>query len=230
MPRPSSGIGTLQGHAGRRRLRRTLFPCQPARVRPRPARRGRARHGHRRASEGGARRRAAPLALPLRADRQRHQRGRSSSRSSAGSRARCASTGSRPSVEAHVMAAARVRERCGIPGTSERTTFLCRDKPAMKEALRAAGVPCAQSIGSADVAEIREFAATRGLPAHREAARRRGRLGHRAASTRQRSSTAALALLPGRSRSKRRRGGVHRGPRRLLRHDHDRRGASSTTS
>jgi hypothetical protein len=67
-------------------------------------------------------------------------------------------------VEAHVMAAARVRERCGIPGTSERTTFLCRDKPAMKEALRSAGVPCAQSIGSDDVAEIRDFAARVGFP------------------------------------------------------------------
>jgi formate-dependent phosphoribosylglycinamide formyltransferase (GAR transformylase) len=67
-------------------------------------------------------------------------------------------------IEAHVMAAARVRERCGIPGTSERTTFLCRDKPAMKEALRAAGVPCAQSIGSADVTEIRDFAGRVGFP------------------------------------------------------------------
>jgi hypothetical protein len=38
-------------------------------------------------------------------------------------------------VEAHIMAAARVREAAGIPGTSTRTAFLCRDKPAMKEAL-----------------------------------------------------------------------------------------------
>jgi formate-dependent phosphoribosylglycinamide formyltransferase (GAR transformylase) len=67
-------------------------------------------------------------------------------------------------VEAHVMTAARVREACGIPGTSVRTTFLCRDKPAMKDALRAAGVPCAQSIGSSDVAEIRDFAARVGFP------------------------------------------------------------------
>jgi len=67
-------------------------------------------------------------------------------------------------VEAHVMAAARVRERCGIPGTSVRTTYLCRDKPAMKEALRAAGVPCARSIGSSDAAEIRAFAAEAGYP------------------------------------------------------------------
>jgi carbamoylphosphate synthase large subunit len=34
----------------------------------------------------------------------------------------------------------------------------------MKDALRAAGVPCAQSIGSADAAEIRDFAARIGFP------------------------------------------------------------------
>jgi carbamoylphosphate synthase large subunit len=67
-------------------------------------------------------------------------------------------------VEAHVMCAARVREKCGIPGTSVQTTFLCRDKPAMKEALRQAGVPCAQSIGSSDPKEIRDFAARVGFP------------------------------------------------------------------
>jgi formate-dependent phosphoribosylglycinamide formyltransferase (GAR transformylase) len=67
-------------------------------------------------------------------------------------------------VEAHVMAAARVREKCGIPGTSVETTFLCRDKPAMKEALRRAGVPCAQSIGSSDRAEIFAFAERVGFP------------------------------------------------------------------
>ena len=67
-------------------------------------------------------------------------------------------------VEAHVMAAAEVRARCGIPGTSVRTAFLCRDKPAMKDALREAGVPCAASIGSSDPAEIRDFAARIGYP------------------------------------------------------------------
>ena len=67
-------------------------------------------------------------------------------------------------VESHVMAAARVRERCGIPGSSVESTYLCRDKPAMKEALRKAGVPCAQSIGSSDVAEIKDFAARVGFP------------------------------------------------------------------
>ena len=67
-------------------------------------------------------------------------------------------------VEAHVMCAAVVRERCGIPGTSVKTTWLCRDKPAMKEALRAAGVPCAQSLGSDNLEEIRDFAARVGFP------------------------------------------------------------------
>ncbi len=67
-------------------------------------------------------------------------------------------------VEAHVMAAAKVRELCGIPGTSVETAFLCRDKPAMKEALRKAGVPCAQSIGSSDKAEILAFAERVGFP------------------------------------------------------------------
>src|SRR5688572_5383741 len=41
-------------------------------------------------------------------------------------------------VEAHMMTAARVREKCGIKGTSAKATFLCRDKPSMKAALRAA--------------------------------------------------------------------------------------------
>jgi carbamoylphosphate synthase large subunit len=67
-------------------------------------------------------------------------------------------------VEAHVMAAAKVREICGIPGTTTRTAFLCRDKPAMKEVLREAGVPCAQSIGSSDKAEILAFAEKVGFP------------------------------------------------------------------
>jgi carbamoylphosphate synthase large subunit len=67
-------------------------------------------------------------------------------------------------VEAHVTAAAAVRERCGIPGTSVHTTFLCRDKPSMKEALRKAGIPCAQSIGSGDREEITDFARRVGYP------------------------------------------------------------------
>jgi len=67
-------------------------------------------------------------------------------------------------IEAHIEPVARVREACGIPGTSTRTAFLCRDKPAMKEALRAAGIPCAQSIGTSNADEVRAFAAQVGFP------------------------------------------------------------------
>lgn len=67
-------------------------------------------------------------------------------------------------VEAHILPVARVREACGIPGTSARTAFLCRDKPAMKEALRAAGIPCARSTGAGTADEVRAFAAQVGFP------------------------------------------------------------------
>src|ERR1035441_1347767 len=53
---------------------------------------------------------------------------------------------------------------CGIPGTSVRTAYLCRDKPAMKEALREAGIRTAQSTGASTSAEVREFVATVGYP------------------------------------------------------------------
>jgi carbamoylphosphate synthase large subunit len=67
-------------------------------------------------------------------------------------------------IEAHIMAAARVREATGIPGTSVRTAYLCRDKPAMKEALRRAGIPCAQSTRAETARDAREFAARVGYP------------------------------------------------------------------
>jgi formate-dependent phosphoribosylglycinamide formyltransferase (GAR transformylase) len=67
-------------------------------------------------------------------------------------------------VEAHVMPTARVRESCGIPGTGVETAWLCRDKPAMKEALRRAGVPCARSTGAESADEVREFARAVGFP------------------------------------------------------------------
>jgi carbamoylphosphate synthase large subunit len=67
-------------------------------------------------------------------------------------------------VEAHIMAAAKVREATGIPGTSVETAFLCRDKPAMKEALRRAGIPCAQSTRARTPQDARDFAAATGYP------------------------------------------------------------------
>jgi formate-dependent phosphoribosylglycinamide formyltransferase (GAR transformylase) len=67
-------------------------------------------------------------------------------------------------IEAHTMAAAEVREACTIPGTSVRTAWLCRDKPSMKEALRAAGVPTAISAAVASAAEAHTFADLAGFP------------------------------------------------------------------
>jgi hypothetical protein len=67
-------------------------------------------------------------------------------------------------IEAHQMAAAQAREACTIPGTSVRTTYLCRDKPSMKEALRQAGVPTAQSTAASTAAEVRAFAQQVGFP------------------------------------------------------------------
>jgi len=67
-------------------------------------------------------------------------------------------------VEAHIMAAAAAREATGIPGTSVKTAWLCRDKPAMKEALRNAGIPCAQSTRAETPADARDFAAAVGYP------------------------------------------------------------------
>jgi formate-dependent phosphoribosylglycinamide formyltransferase (GAR transformylase) len=67
-------------------------------------------------------------------------------------------------IEAHTMAAAQAREACGIPGTSVRTAYLCRDKPSMKQVLREAGIPTAQSTAASDAAEVRAFAETVGYP------------------------------------------------------------------
>ncbi|HEY4057520.1 MAG TPA: hypothetical protein VGM39_12970 [Kofleriaceae bacterium] len=67
-------------------------------------------------------------------------------------------------VEAHIMSTAKVREAAGIPGTSVKTAYLCRDKPAMKAALRAGGVPCAASDAVSSLAEARVFAEKVGYP------------------------------------------------------------------
>jgi formate-dependent phosphoribosylglycinamide formyltransferase (GAR transformylase) len=67
-------------------------------------------------------------------------------------------------IEAHIVPAAVVRENCSIPGTSVRTAWLCRDKPAMKEVLRAAGIPCARSTAADSPAEVRAFAGEVGFP------------------------------------------------------------------
>ena len=67
-------------------------------------------------------------------------------------------------IEAHILPVAKVREASTIPGTSVRTAWLCRDKPAMKDVLRAAGVPTARSTGADDAETVRRFAKEVGYP------------------------------------------------------------------
>jgi carbamoylphosphate synthase large subunit len=67
-------------------------------------------------------------------------------------------------IESHTLPVAQVRERCTIPGTSVRTTWLCRDKPSMKDALRAAGVPTAASTGADNADQVWAFAEAVGFP------------------------------------------------------------------
>ena len=67
-------------------------------------------------------------------------------------------------IESHIMPIAKVREACSIPGISVQSSFLCRDKPAMKQVLREADVSCALSIGSGEAEKIKQFAHDVGYP------------------------------------------------------------------
>src|SRR3954464_15879619 len=67
-------------------------------------------------------------------------------------------------IESHTLAAAQVRENCTIPGTSVRTAWLCRDKPSMKEVLRAAGIPTAASAAVTSASDVHAFVADTGFP------------------------------------------------------------------
>ncbi len=67
-------------------------------------------------------------------------------------------------IEAHVMAAAHVREHLDIPGTTSKTAWLCRDKPAMKDAVREAGIACAASARVTSPEDARAFAEREGYP------------------------------------------------------------------
>ncbi|HET6654347.1 MAG TPA: hypothetical protein VFH10_17050 [Nocardioides sp.] len=59
---------------------------------------------------------------------------------------------------------AQVREAMGIEGMDVDTAINVRDKPRMKEVLRAAGVPCARHALVHDAAQARSFAAEVGFP------------------------------------------------------------------
>ena len=67
-------------------------------------------------------------------------------------------------IEAHTLPVAHVREATGIPGTSSRTAWLCRDKPSMKQALREAGVPTAASTAADTKEQVYDFADAVGFP------------------------------------------------------------------
>ena len=67
-------------------------------------------------------------------------------------------------IEAHILVAAHVRERTGIPGLSVRNAILCRDKPTMKEFLRERGIPCARSGAADTVKDALTFADEVGYP------------------------------------------------------------------
>ena len=120
-------------------------------------------------------------------------------------------------IEAHTLAAAQARENCTDPGTSVRTAWLCRDKPSMKDALRAAGVPTAASAAVTTAAEVHAFADTVGFPIMLKP-----RTGAGALDTIRVDDPARARACPGPLRRAGRRvdrgRGVRRGPRGLLRH------------
>jgi hypothetical protein len=66
--------------------------------------------------------------------------------------------------ESLVLPVAQARESLGLPGLSVRSARLCRDKAAMKEALRGAGVPCAASEAVSSLDALRGFVEREGYP------------------------------------------------------------------
>ena len=120
-------------------------------------------------------------------------------------------------IEAHILPVAEVREACTIPGTSLRTAYLCRDKPTMKDALRAAGVPTAASTAADNAEQVQAVRRCRRVPADPQAAQRcRCRRHH--PGRRPRPARPGVDLVRREGRRLDRGGGVRRGPRGLLRH------------
>jgi hypothetical protein len=66
--------------------------------------------------------------------------------------------------EPAIAAAARVREVLGVPGLTPHQARLCRDKAAMKAALREKGIPVAAAAAAEDAAGVHAFAEREGLP------------------------------------------------------------------
>lgn len=67
-------------------------------------------------------------------------------------------------IEAHVLCAAAVRERTGIPGTPYEVVDRCRDKVLMKTWLKEKGIPSAAHRGIGTLAEAKAFVEEVGYP------------------------------------------------------------------
>ena len=67
-------------------------------------------------------------------------------------------------VEAHMLAAAEVREATSIPGLPARTVLRCRDKFEMKRFLSSKGIPCAAQAEVRHGDDARRFAQHNGFP------------------------------------------------------------------
>jgi hypothetical protein len=67
-------------------------------------------------------------------------------------------------IESMMLTAARVRERTSIPGISVHSITLCRDKFAMKQELRAQGIPCAQNAAVSRPEQAIQFVEQVGYP------------------------------------------------------------------
>ena len=67
-------------------------------------------------------------------------------------------------VEAHMLAAAEVREATQIPGLPAKTVLLCRDKFRMKQHLLERGFPCAAQAEVHHGDDARRFAQKNGFP------------------------------------------------------------------
>lgn len=67
-------------------------------------------------------------------------------------------------IEAHMLAAAEVREAASIPGMSFDQTWICRDKTTMKQFMQDRDIPCAAFASADNPQQVKEFAERVGYP------------------------------------------------------------------
>src|SRR5262245_44404319 len=95
-------------------------------------------------------------------------------------------------TESAVVPAARLRQSLGLPGLSPESAHACTDKPAMKRAVAAAGVPCAHFVSADEGLAAADIVARLGLPLIVKPARSSGGRGTRRLHT----PAAIPAVLP----------------------------------